>query len=286
MWIRRFLGIVLCCLCVLTGVAQKTVAEKHGWHLSMQSYSFHRFTLVEALDKTSELGVKYIEIYPGHKLGGKWGDRVFGFGLDEQTRKEIKELAASKGIKIIATGVFTTDKAEEWEKMFQFAKSMGMKFITCEPDLKHWDLIENLSKKYKIQVAVHNHPKPSTYWAPEHLLKAIDGRSERLGSCADVGHWKRCGLEAADCLKQLDGRVISLHFKDIESGDMDDTKRHDVIWGKGCLNMKGMLEVLKEQKFKGYFSIEYEYNWDNSVPDIKECIKNFNRTVEELFIKK
>ena len=74
----------------------QTAAEKNGWRLAIQSYTFHKFTLVEAFDKTQELGVKYIEVFPGHKLGGKWGDKVFDFNLDVTTQKEIKELAASK----------------------------------------------------------------------------------------------------------------------------------------------------------------------------------------------
>ena len=32
--------------------------EKNGWRLAIQSYTFHKFTLVEAFDKTQELGVK------------------------------------------------------------------------------------------------------------------------------------------------------------------------------------------------------------------------------------
>ena len=52
------------------------------------------------------------------------------------------------------------------------------------------------------------------------------------------------------------------------------------IWGTGVLNVKGMLEELKRQDFKGIFAIEYEYNWDNSVPDIKECIQYFNKVSE------
>ena len=32
------------------------------------------------------------------------------------------------------------------------------------------------------------------------------------------------------------------------------------------------LAELKRQNFTGNISIEYEFNWDNSVPDIKQCI--------------
>ena len=133
--IKKVLFPVVCLLlfaCFLSACKQAK-AEKQDWRIAIQSYTFHLFPLTEALDKTQELGVKYIEVYPGHKLGGKWGDKVFGFDLDTQTRKELKELAASKGIKIIATGVYVADKSEDWEKMFRFAKDMDMEFITCLP---------------------------------------------------------------------------------------------------------------------------------------------------------
>lgn len=56
----------------------------------------------------------------------------------------------------------------------------------------------------------------------------------------------------------------------------------DVIWGTGVLDVKDMLKELKAQNFQGVFSIEYEYNWDNSVPDIRKCIDYFNQAVEEM----
>ncbi|MEK7718660.1 MAG: sugar phosphate isomerase/epimerase [Bacteroidota bacterium] len=278
----KVLLIFACFLLTLTTQAQ-TKAEKQGWRLGMQSYSFHLFTLTEALDKTHELGLKNIEVFPGHKLGGKWGDQVFGPLLDTKTRKELKSLAASKGIKIVSMGVVVTNSPDEWEPLFSFAKEMGMEYISCEPAIADWDLVEKLVNKYAIKISVHNHPKPSTYWKPENLLKEISNRSKMIGSSADVGHWRRDGLNQIDCLKKLEGRIISLHFKDIAPKEEGVKEQHDVIWGKGILDVKGMLQELKRQNFKGVFCIEYEYNWNNSVPDIKECIKYFNQAVDELF---
>ena len=260
---------------------KQTKAEKYGWKLAMQSYTFHKVSFGEALDKTAELGVKYIEAFPGHRLGGKWGDQVFGYGMDEQTRKEILDLASSKGVKIVGSGVFVPSDPSEWEKEFEFAKAMGLEYISAEPPMVDWDLVEKLSDRYGIAVSVHNHPKPSTYWTPDSLLSAVSSRSSRLGSCADVGHWKRCGLDHLDCLRKLDGRIISLHFKDI-APESAEGGPHDVIWGTGVLDVPSMLRILKEQGFKGYFAIEYEYNWDNSVPDIKKCIEYFNSEFESM----
>lgn len=281
---KKFLttGILLlltafCC----SAIQGKTKAEKQGWKLAVQSYTFHKFTLLEALDKTQQLGIKYIEAYPGHQLGGKWGKKVFDANLDMATQKELRKIAAEKGIKFVGTGVFDGEDKTEWEKMFRFAKSMKMEYISCEPPLEMWDFVEQLSNKYGIKVAVHNHPKPSTYWNPQNLLDAISTRSKSLGSCADVGHWNREGLNQLDCLKKLNGRIISLHIKDI-AAKKGDTYQDDVIWGTGVLNVKQMLQILKEQNFKGYMAIEYEYNWENSVPDIKKCIQYFNSVCDEI----
>ena len=273
---------VIGCFLSMTVQAQ-TKAEKNGWRLGMQSYTFHKFTLVEALDKTQQIGLKYIEVYPGHKLGGKWGNQVFGAQLDKQTLTEIKSYATSKGIKIVAMGVVVTEKPAEWEPIFRFAKDMEMEYISCEPAIADWDLVEKLVKQYGIKISVHNHPQPSTYWKPENLLKEISNRSKLIGSSADVGHWRREGLNQIECLKKLDGRIISLHFKDIAPKVEGEKEQHDVIWGKGILDVKGMLQELKRQNFKGVFAIEYEYNWDNSVPDIKECVGYFNQVVEQIF---
>lgn len=266
----------------LNSCSNRTKAEQAGWDLSVQSFTFHKFNLMEALDKTRELGVKYIEVYPGHKLGGKWGDKVFDFNLDEQTQKELREIAEEKGVRIVGSGVFVSDSKEDWEKMFRFAKSMDLEFITCEPPLELWDYVEELSDKYDIKVSVHNHPQPSDYWNPQNLLDAIAERSENIGSCSDVGHWNREGLNHLDCLRKLNGRIISLHIKDIKPKEKGVEWQDDTIWGQGCLGIKDMFEILKEQQFKGYLSIEYEYNWDNSVPDIKKCIKEFNRVTDEI----
>ena len=125
-----------------------------------------------------------------------------------------------------------TATREEWEKIFSFAKDMEMEFIAAEPAHEDWDVVENLAKKHKIKVAVHNHPSEQSYWKPEILLNDIRERSELLGACADVGHYKRMNLDPIACLKELEGRIISLHFKDVAPQGEEETLE-DVVWGKG-----------------------------------------------------
>ncbi len=264
----------------VTGIEK---AEAFGWNLAIQSYTFHKFNVIEALDKTKELGIHYIEIYPGHKLGGEWGDTPFGYQMTKEQIKGIKDLAASKDITIVGTGVFTTDNPDDWKLLFDFAKEMNLEFITCEPNIEHWDIVEELSKESGIKVAVHNHPKPSNYWNANLLMDQIKDRSTTIGSCADIGHWSREGFDPTESFKTLQGRVISLHIKDILDKPEDGSWQEDTIWGHGILNLEEILSELKKQDFKGFLSIEYEYNWENSVNDIKECIKHYEELTDKIF---
>ncbi|MDD3108000.1 MAG: sugar phosphate isomerase/epimerase [Alistipes sp.] len=250
-----------------------TQAPKQELKLCMQSYTFHKFTLEEALDKTAQLGLTAIEVFPGHRLSERFGDQTFGPSMDSATRVAVLQMAAERGIRIVATGVCVPDSAPQWPAYFDFARDMGIEVLTCEPALGDWDAVEQLSRQTGIKVAVHNHPQPSHYWHPDSLMAQIAGRdSARIGSCADIGHWKREGVDPLTALQTLDGRVRMAHFKDIASAE---NGAHDLIWGTGVLDLPAIVNELRRQHFDGYLSIEYEYNWENSVPDIQQSIAYF-----------
>ena len=53
-------------------------------------------------------------------------------------------------------------------------------------------------------------------------------------------------------------------------------------WGTGVCDVKGMLMEIRRQKLKAVFSVEYEYHWDNSLPEIAQCVAYFDRVALEL----
>jgi len=243
------------------------------WKTGAQSYTFHKFTFVEALDKLQELDLQYVEMYYGQRLGEGFGEQRMDFRMDKATQTKVLEAAKARNVEIIASGVVICENEQEWEELFRFAKEMGISIITCEPVPEHLDLVEQLAEQYQIDVAIHNHPQPSNYWHPDLVMQALEGRSRRMGVCADVGHWKREGIDPVKALEQVGDRLKSLHFKDIKAPEAGEEEQHDVIWGTGVCDVPAMLRVLKNIPFNGLMSIEYEYNWENSVPDIKKCLE-------------
>ncbi len=257
--------------------------SREDWKLGMQAYSFNRFTFYEAVEKTKALGMEYIEAYPRQRLGTEKRNVTFDHNMSAELRQQVKQMLKEKGVKLVNYGVVALPNNEqECRKVFDFAREMGIETIVSEPPEDAFELIDGLCKEYKIGVAIHNHPTPSHYWNPDTVMKVCEGRSNWIGACADTGHWTRSGVDPLDAVKKLGkaGRIRSLHFKDLN--EFGQRNAHDVPWGTGISKAGEILAELKRQGYKGSFSIEYEYNWLNSMPEIKKCVEFFNKTAAEL----
>lgn len=255
-------------------------AEKLGWQLAIHSYTFQKFSIFDAIDKSAALGVKYMSVSGSAIVDGT--NRVSTVTLSDEQRAAIDERLRARGFgNFVNMGVvqLPADEAKS-RKVFEFAKKWGINVLVAEPATNALDTVEKLCKEYNIKVAIHDHPKGhSIYWNPESVLAAIKGRTPLMGACADVGHWMRSGLDPVECLKKLEGHVICLHFKDLnEMGP----KAHDVPWGTGIGKSKELMAELKRQHFHGAFCVEYEYHWENSSPEIAQCVKFWNDTCAEL----
>jgi sugar phosphate isomerase/epimerase len=247
-------------------------AEKLGWRLGCQAWSFNQFTFFEAIDKTASVGLHYIEAFPGQKVS-KTIQTGVGGGLSAAQRKDVKQKLADSGVKLVNIGVGGSDRGS-----FEFAKDMGIETLVSEPGENDFDNIDKLCEEFEINLAIHNHPKASHYWNPETVLKVVKGHSKRIGACCDTGHWMRFGLDPIECLKKLEGRIISFHFKDVNVKGPD---AHDVPWGTGKNDVKGMLAEVHRQGVKAVFSIEYEYNWANSLPEIAQSVTYFDQVAAQ-----
>jgi len=250
------------------------------WRLAVQLWSFHKYTFFEAIDKADSLGISWIEAYPGQPLGKDFPGIKFGHEMPLKYRIEVKRRLLEKGLHLVNYGVVGLNGDEKADrKVFDFAKDMGIETIASEPPDDAWDVIEKLCEEYKINTAIHNHPTPSHYWDPDKVAETIKGRSNYIGACADIGHWLRSGVNPIEALKKLEGRVKSLHFKDLN--EASNKEAYDVPWGTGVSDLNAVFKELKRQDFKGVFSIEYEHNWTSSMPEIYQGVKFFEKQAGE-----
>jgi sugar phosphate isomerase/epimerase len=269
---------LLTALITASASAEVTIPDEYkigGFALGAQAYTFNRFSVFEAIEKTAQAGGRCIEFYPGQKLspeepGVKWDHNASAEVIDKVKAKLKKHdiMAVNYGV------VGLPNNEQECRKVFEFAKKLGLRAVTSEPKAEAMDVIEKLVKEYDIMMGIHNHPKRPNdanyrHWDPDYILSLVKDRDRRLGSCADTGHFVRSGVKPVDALKTLEGRVISSHLKDLH---VFAPSGHDVPFGNGKSDITGILNELKRQGFKGNISIEYEFNWDHSVPDVAQCV--------------
>jgi sugar phosphate isomerase/epimerase len=252
-----------------------SASEKLGMKLSLQCWTFNKLTFFETVDKANQLGIKYVEMYPGQPLKPGSKEKI-SRTMSAETMAEAKKKLDDAKVKVIAYGVDAIPTDEKGARdAFEWAKKMGIEVLVTETTPN--EVLDKLTQEYGIKMALHNHP---TTWQPDKVLKACEGKNKLVGSCSDTGHWMRADFVPVDTFKKLEGRVLHSHFKDLNEFGKS---AHDVAWGTGRGNMKGMLEELKRQGYKGYMSIEFEYgdlkHLDENLP---KCVQFFDATMDEL----
>lgn len=251
--------------------------RRAGMQLSCQAWTFRELTVLDTIDTVNSLGIRNVEFFPGQKLSK---DNPIGFdhNASPEVIAEVKARLQAKQVRAVAYGVVGLgENEEENRKVFEFAKTMGIGVINSEPPEAALSMIGKLCREYNIKVGIHNHPKPSHYWSPETVLKAVDGVDSFVGACADTGHWYRSGINPVDALKQLKGRITSLHFKDLN------TEKEDVPYGTGAGDVKAQLQELVAQGFRGPISIEYERtSGAELLENVRKCVQWYRATMREI----
>jgi sugar phosphate isomerase/epimerase len=247
--------------------------RQNGFAIGCQAYSFNRYTVFEAIEKTAEAGGKIIEFYPGQKLSKEDPETTWSHDASDEVVAMVQEKLNQHGLRAVNYGCVRGKDAAEWRRIFEFGKRLGIYAITTE-DVDKLDIIEPLVEEFDICIAIHNHPRRINrpnykVWDPQYVLKVTKDRDPRIGACADTGHWQTSGINPVFGLRVLKGRVISCHLKD----KLDYGPSHDVPYGTGVGEIGRCLDELKKQEFVGNISIEYEYNWESSVPEITKCIE-------------
>ncbi len=230
--------------------------------LGIQLYSLRGYKVDDALNHAKNLGFEQVEFYSG----------MLELNSSDEAIRAMREQVASLGMSISAHGVnhISKDVAAS-RRLFEFAKKLGVPTITADPDPDSFDSLDELVKEFDIRVAIHNHGPGHRYNKVVDVLNAIEGHDERIGACADLGHFIRSGENAVDVVRALKGRLYGIHLKDF--AEMKQNTK-GVILGQGHLDCEELFAALQAVNFpaNGALSLEYEENPSNPLDEIKQCV--------------
>ena len=251
-----------------------------GFTVAIQSYTFRNFKLEQALKRMADCGVKYAEFFRNH---------IPVESTPEQL-KTILNTCKDLGVAPVAFGVegFSKDHDAN-KKKFEFAKALGIKYLTADPTPDSFDSLDKLCEEYKVAIAIHPHGPSGgknrhRWWSAEVIMEAVKNHHELIGTCLDTGHLIRMEqlgekLDVPQQVKVMGKRNFGMHLK-----DHDNKRKTDVIYGKdgGVLDVVAVMKALKAEKFGGYIAIEYEAKPDEPTEDVKALVKILQESAKKL----
>jgi len=263
---RRFLGSTAAAAAAaslaLPRFGRAADAKPSRFSIGVQSYSFRGFDVEKTIRVASEVGFEHIEFYSGHFSDKSTPDEI----------EAMKKTMGASGLKMLGHGVHGfSGNDDKNRRLFEFAKAAGIRCLSADPSPDSFESLDKLVKEFDIRIAIHNHGPTHRYNKALDVLGACEPYDERIGACADLGHYIRSGEDPVSVIRLLGKRLYGIHLKDF--AEMKD-KTHGVILGEGHLDVEGVFAALAHVGFPadGCLSLEYEENKDNPTDDIRKCL--------------
>src|SRR5215472_5929039 len=112
---------------VVPGNAENMIPDEYktgGFFIGCQAYTFNRYTVFEAIEKTAAAGGRVIEFFPGQKLSKDEPNVSLDQNASPETIKKIQDKLAEHKLKAVNFGVVGIPKDEAGaRKLFEFAKA-------------------------------------------------------------------------------------------------------------------------------------------------------------------
>jgi inosose dehydratase len=240
-----------------TNPALADVSAQYGpFKMGLQSYSLRHFKLEEALAKTKELGVHYWEAYPGH------------IPTDAAKAAEYKAAAKAAGVAVVGYGVSRfTKNTDTNRKYFEFARAMGIEYLSADPDIDAFDSLDKLVAEYGVAIGIHPHGPGHKWDKIDKIWAAVKDHNEKIGICNDTGHLLRSNEDPVRAVEVFGKRTYGVHLKDVKDATTF------TILGQGDLKMPELFRALASIGYNYAMALEYEEHELDPMADIKLCLE-------------
>jgi sugar phosphate isomerase/epimerase len=190
--------------------------------------------------------------------------------MDRYTDLRKKFDAQGVKIEILCYNLSKTAADDEIEYSFQMAKALGAKAISSTAQMATAKRVAPFAEKHKMMWGGHGHDNttdPQEFATPESFAQIISF-GKYMGVNLDIGHFTAANYDPVAYIKEHHSRITNLHLKDRK-------KNHgpNMPWGEGDTDIKGVLQLLKQEKYAFPANVEYEYSGkDDPVTEVARCL--------------
>lgn len=257
-----------------------------GVALGSQSYSFRDRDLGPCIEGFRAVGLGECELWDAHMAPhGLRGAEMSKWRLEtplrhfEQVRKQFDE--AGVHVHALTYNLRRESTDAEIGRGFEIARAMGVDMMTSSANVSIAPRVDTFAKKYKMRVGFHGHDqtdKPDEFSTPETFARAMSGASEYICINLDIGHFTAANGDPVEYIRQHHDRIVTLHIKDRK-------KNHgaNLPFGQGDTPIGPVLRLLRDNQWKIYANIEYEYGEEiKGLDTVAEMKKSYAYCRKEL----
>jgi sugar phosphate isomerase/epimerase len=163
-------------------------------------------------------------------------------------------------------------KDEDIEFGFSMAEGLGVRAISTSTTLTMAKRIAPIADRHQLLVGYHGHdatndPNQTATLESYDTLMAY-GKYSAVN--LDIGHFTAANYDAVEFIRKHHARITNLHVKDMKRDHGAYTP-----FGEGDTPMKGVLQLLKKEKYEFPANIELEYpipSGSNLIAEMKKCL--------------
>lgn len=250
--------------------------------IGCNTVDFRKMNLDYALEKIAKAGYEYVEVEANLKWcshidpwkddPAKFKDKIKSFGF-----KEVSAIGSHRELITSEKGVKDIKRALEWAHdagvpVILTGEGRIPEGISVEDAINilkpRYEEILEVAEKNKVFLAIEDHGSISltpdglprllglveSEWFGVNFDTANIHRGDYVGTDSKGYEWKmgtKSSYDEVELLKKVADKVKHVHIKDVVG-------RNAVILGKGEINLKGCLKVLKDANYAGVLSYETE----------------------------
>ena len=158
----------------------------------------------------------------------------------------------------------------EVDRAFAYAERYGSDVFIGVPNYELTDYVIKKVKDTGIKVAIHTHgPDGAPFPNIQKVAEVYKDPSLGIGCCMDLGHSIRMGEDIVKDIKKYKAWIYDIHIK-----DESEASKKGQTWemGRGGRDFRPIVKVLRQIKYKGVVSLEFEKNGKNPHPGVAESI--------------
>ena len=163
-------------------------------------------------------------------------------------------------------------KDEDIEYGFSMAKGLGVQAISTSTTLTMAKRIAPIADSHKMMIGYHGHDATNdpNQTATLESYDTLMAYGKYNGVNLDIGHFTAANYDAVAFIKAHHDKITNLHVKDMKRDHGTYTP-----FGEGDTPMKGVLQLMKKEKYPFPANIELEYRipeGSDLLAEMKKCL--------------